>query len=477
MWIAVLWGFAFFNAGSASAQISPGDLAEPHAFIEGMKNCLKCHELGAGPSITKCLDCHKEIALGIDKKHGYHHIAVTVEGTHCAKCHNEHAGRDFQLIFWPDGMNAFDHKKTGWELLGKHASVKCRDCHKPEFVTKDLEQYQPDIDLKRTFLGLEARCLDCHFDEHRGQLAKACENCHNNDGWKPAPTFDHDKAKFRLTGKHRDVKCEKCHPTVKAPRERDTRGKKTLVKYTGLALACSGCHDDVHKDKFGTACDDCHRTSGWQEIVNKDFDHSRTRFPLKGKHASVECKKCHVSGHKNRELAFEHCTSCHEDIHRGQFVAHLGVNCERCHNEDGFLPALFTLANHDDSRFPLKGAHIAQPCFACHKAVTDPKGQFHNYTFKDRTCKACHEDVHQAQFMRHGPKKDCEACHITTRWTDLDFDHDRDSSYPLVGAHRKATCDGCHKQETRQGKRLVRYRPLEHACKACHDVTNLKELN
>ena len=93
------------------------------------------------------------------------------------------------------------------------------------------------------------------------------------------------------------------------------------------------------------------------------------------------------------------------------------------------------------------------------------------------TCQGCHEDIHYGQFQKHGPKKTCEKCHRVTVWTDLDFDHDKDSSYPLIGAHRKATCEGCHKPERRNGKTLVRYRPIEHACKTCHDVTNLRQLN
>ncbi len=45
----------------AVAQLSPGDLARPHAGLEGMANCVSCHELGEGPSDRLCLDCHAEI--------------------------------------------------------------------------------------------------------------------------------------------------------------------------------------------------------------------------------------------------------------------------------------------------------------------------------------------------------------------------------------------------------------------------------
>jgi hypothetical protein len=37
----------------------------------------------------------------------------------------------------------------------------------------------------------------------------------------------------------------------------------------------------------------------------------------------------------------------------------------------------------------------------------------------------------------------CGACHKTSSWTDVQFDHDR-TGFPLKGGHRRVTCKACH---------------------------------
>ncbi|NBC15875.1 MAG: hypothetical protein GVY18_01015, partial [Bacteroidetes bacterium] len=51
----------------------------------------------------------------------------------------------------------------------------------------------------------------------------------------------------------------------------------------------------------------------------------------------------------------------------------------------------------------------------------------------------------------HGPLPeglDCSACHRTTGWTplldSLQFDHDRQTAFPLTGSHTLTTCATCH---------------------------------
>ena len=197
-------GLVLLTSGptGARAQISPGELSEPHASLEGMKNCLRCHDLGEGPSDKKCLACHKEIAFGIDNRRGYH-SGVTGKGRkNCYECHSEHAGRVYQLVHWPRGIDNFDHRETGYELAGKHGGRKCRDCHRSEFIVEDMTRFGDQVDVARTFLGLGTDCVGCHANEHRGQLGNECSRCHSNDGWKPAAGFDHRKSAYPLAGKH-----------------------------------------------------------------------------------------------------------------------------------------------------------------------------------------------------------------------------------------------------------------------------------
>jgi len=468
-WLALL--LCCVVASSVEAQVSPGKLAKQHEALEGLKNCLKCHELGSGPSAKKCLECHREIAVRLDDKRGYHDLVVTQQDRACFECHSDHAGRGFDLVYWPQGRDRFDHPETGYVLEGKHKSVKCRDCHKAALVVEDLKALQKDLDLNRTFLGLDEACLACHVDEHRDQLPNDCLKCHDQHAWKPAPLFDHGRTKFALTGKHTAVACVKCHPALPGKSK-----KESYVKYAGVRHnSCLSCHEDIHKGKFGSECESCHQTSGWRDLVAGRFDHSKTKFPLLGRHASVACAKCHEGGSKFQAREFDKCSRCHEDVHRGQFAGRKDKGlCEGCHNVDGFVPALFTVDDHQTTRFRLDGAHLAQPCIACHKEVTQAGKRYRQFVQEDRRCEACHDDVHAGQFAGSKPAKGCDTCHGTSQWRDLSFDHDRDTSYRLEGQHRTVACGACHMQVSEGGRTFVRYKPIDPSCKTCHSKEGLE---
>ena len=81
--------------------------------------------------------------------------------------------------------------------------------------------------------------------------------------------FDHSTTRFPLSGKHRDVSCNLCHPSD---------------RYEKTAMDCQSCHglDDVHLGRFGSDCASCHAQEGWKQVR---FDHSRdTKFALRGSH-------------------------------------------------------------------------------------------------------------------------------------------------------------------------------------------------
>ncbi len=457
------------SGGALQAQISPGPLAAPHAHIEGLQNCTRCHEVGKGPSVRKCLACHQEIQQRLTEKRGFHWTIKREEKKACFSCHGEHAGRKFQLVFWPDGMKNFDHTKAGYRLEGKHAGLECRKCHKPELVREDLKSLQPRIDLARTFLGLQPTCLGCHGDEHRGQLGKDCLQCHNQEEWKPAAGFDHDRARFKLTGRHRKVGCAKCHPSRRA--KTVVNGRTLFVKYRGLQFrTCGGCHRDVHEGKFGADCRRCHNTTGWRRVNRARFDHSKTRFPLRGRHANVACEKCHTSGNFVAKIKFQRCRDCHRDVHRGQFVrAGRLVGCKTCHDENGFLPAHYDIEDHQRSKFPLRGAHLAVACIDCHKMVsTADGGRMRLFRLEQHRCRDCHNDVHRGQFAARVAAQGCTACHNNDDWLQTSFDHST-SNFPLTGKHREVECRKCHKivdVGTPNERRL--FKPIAGTCITCH---------
>ena len=59
-------------------------------------------------------------------------------------------------------------------------------------------------------------------------------------------------------------------------------------------------------------CENCHTFTSWKPIRNiPEFDHNKTRYPLRGLHEGVACRQCHTS------LVFTNvgtkCADCHAD--------------------------------------------------------------------------------------------------------------------------------------------------------------------
>ncbi len=462
------------------AQLSPGDLHQSHAEIEGLKNCTKCHTAGKQISPENCLTCHILLKERIDAGKGLH---AQPDYKQCIDCHSDHHGRDFEMVHWKIDMEDFDHSLTGYHLEGGHAKLECRNCHQSENIQDKNRFRQQKKDLDRTFLGLSQTCLSCHIDEHRGQLKSDCLSCHIMNKWKPAPEFSHDRTNFRLTGKHTGVSCEKCHQTVTDNR---FANDASFTKFTGIQFArCGDCHKDPHKGQFGNSCKTCHNTLGWRSTNLVNFDHNQTRFPLEGQHTSVKCEKCHKPGEPYRGLQFAKCMDCHSDFHEGQFAGRTEMGaCEECHTVHGFAPSTFTIEQHNQSDFSLTGAHLAIPCFVCHQGNPGDREihrdqpsmlKINRFEFAAFNCRDCHQDIHRGQFDLKSAANgevlrltECSKCHITDNWLADKFDHDRDSQFKLEGAHQGVACQECHKKIEKGGIVFVKYKPLEMTCNSCH---------
>ena len=94
------------------------------------------------------------------------------------------------------------------------------------------------------------------------------------------------------------------------------------------------------------------------------------------------------------------------------------------------------------------------------------------FSTRGTQCAACHDSPHGAQFASRQDLGRCEACHGEGTFAPADrFDHDRDASFPLRGAHAQVACAKCHKTETGPwGRPMVRFRPLASTCESCHLV-------
>lgn len=436
---------------NGSAQLSPGELTNSHANLEGMSNCTKCHTIGEKISNDKCLECHKEIKERLTHKKGYHSSSNVVNKT-CITCHSEHHGRNFEIIHFD--KKKFDHNETGFKLEGAHTKKECADCHKPEFISN------PDLKKKKgTFLGLNNQCLTCHEDRHQKSLSNSCSNCHTNEKFKPALKFDHAKAKFQLKGKHTDVLCNKCHKT-------SIQNGKDFQQFTGLKFkSCVNCHKDVHDNQFGQNCVECHSEDSFKAIKGiSKFDHSKTGYLLTGRHIRVECKLCHKVS-LTATLPHKNCINCHTDYHKGQFSkADKLVDCNECHSVDGFIPSMFTIERHNLSKFKLEGGHLSTPCFECHK-----KEKEWNFRKIGEKCVDCHENIHRSVInASYFPEENCEKCHTVVTWNNVKFDHAL-TSFTLEGKHTEQTCRKCHFKEESNGTFTQNFSSLKNnTCENCH---------
>ncbi|MBK6910411.1 MAG: cytochrome c3 family protein [bacterium] len=464
-------------ASSIFAQLSPGDLSQFHAKLEGLNNCTQCHEEGDEVTAAKCLKCHSAIGQRIDADRGFH-ASAEVKAQRCAKCHGEHFGREFELVYWKDGKEKLDHSRTGWPLAGAHAKQQCAACHGKLDAFGSSAAFDSTTNRQRTYLGLSRDCASCHADEHGEQLANDCATCHTEESWTPAAKFVHDKSAYPLTGKHASVECVKCHRSELAPFTSTTGQlvdklrptERTLYKPLDFS-SCKSCHKDVHEGKFGPNCSACHTTESLAVAqMAKDFDHTKTDFPLTGKHTAVQCAKCHTSGRMTEPVAHAKCSDCHKDQHRGQFAARADAGaCESCHTVESFIPARYGMTEHGQSKFPLSGSHLAVPCIACHAPkLKDARGEYAQFTFADQSCKGCHADVHRGQLDKYMQQGSCEFCHNVESWHKVAFDH-KTTGFPLVGKHDQTECMSCHVRENLGAEGApLRMAPLARECELCH---------
>lgn len=480
---------ALLAATPAAGQVSPGPLSRAHASLDGNSQCFQCHGSKGASMDAQCLSCHQEIAGLRAARRGLH---STVAAQACTRCHPDHGGRDFGLIVFSEGApERFDHRRAGYELRGKHAGVACAKCHAPANQKDAAVLAKAKVkDRSRSWLGLQSACASCHADPHRSQLGADCQKCHAVENWKPAAGFDHAKSAYPLTGAHARVECAKCHSD---PRFATLRDAKSAVVPQWKPLPhgqCSSCHSDPHAGRFGGECAKCHNTADFKTVNTQGFDHSRTRYPLQGRHAAVACAKCHDPrsgfGAKPR---FAACADCHSDAHAGTAtLAGKPADCAECHDVKGFHPSTYSAARHQASAYPLQGAHARADCSLCHgKAPAATAAALGSARVQLRpshgACTDCHGDPHRGRFSAGGVRsrnEGCVGCHGMEHFipSTLDVAAHARTAYALEGAHRAVPCAQCH-AELRQppgrsalaveAMRSLPFQDARRRCVECHE--------
>jgi len=465
--------------------LMPGKLSSSHEKYE--EQCSLCHDRSDRNRQTQlCLDCHKDIAGDLRQKQGFHGRVTGIEQSQCRACHSEHLGRQTHIMRL--SPEQFDHGSTDFALKGAHAFVACQGCH---------------VAGKR-YREAPTECVSCHHKQepHEGKLGRNCASCHDAVAWQRV-TYDHGKTAFPLHDRHAEVACVSCHFGNRykdTPREcvschapddvhhgergpkcadcHSTKGWKNSKfdhkKETGFALLgvhdliacndchrtgnlkdklpreCAGCHQgqDSHAGRLGKDCGNCHGNEKWKPAT---FDHTRdTKWALLGKHQKVECHACHTAPVATQKLGSD-CFGCHrsQDVHAGK----LGKKCDQCHTPEGWRASVSF--DHDLTKFPLVGLHVAVPCEQCH--VT------RQYRDVGHECIDCHQkdDVHKGNLG-----KDCGRCHTPNSWRLWEFDHGKETHFALTGAHGKLACEACHRRPPDEVK-------LKQDCLSCHEKDDI----
>ena len=216
--------------------VHPADFPLEGAHLQ--ISCESCHADDLGGAYraidTDCLTCHLNdyaaVTLVDHQTLGF--------STDCTECHSTLAFRDV----------VFDHVvfSDGFELLGGHAGIECRECH--DGPGGEVSASPSDAQ----------DCVACHISDYNGEHVGSgfptdCLACHNTSNWD-AVQFDHFFQIFNGPHAQKWDRCEDCH---------EVPGDYAL-------FSCFGCHsqldmDDKHSGESGYAydsptCLNCHPT-------------------------------------------------------------------------------------------------------------------------------------------------------------------------------------------------------------------------
>ena len=374
--------------------------------------CVQCHVGGNFVGTpTACASCHLKDFQGTTNPN---HVQGGFP-TACQQCHN--------TTSWANAT--FDHSTTGFPLTGAHTTVQCAQCH---------------VNNNYNLTSANAACSSCHMQDFQGTtnpnhvqsgFPTACQQCHNTTAWANA-TFDHSTTGFALTGAHTTVQCQQCHVN-------------NNYNLTSANAACSSCHmpdyqrttDPNHPAAgFPTDCSICHGTASWSGAT---FNHATTGFALTGAHTTLACQQCHVNNNYSLTSANAACFSCHQtDFNNTNNPSHVAAgfptDCTVCHNTTSWAGATF---NHNNTPFPLTGAHVTVPCNSCHINNV--------FAGTPTDCYSCHRvDYQGATNPNHvaaGFPTTCQTCHTTTSWAGATFNH---TWFPMNHGNAAGICSTCH---------------------------------
>ena len=493
------------HRGSLSARCATCHDARTWAPAPGFDHDSSDYPLTGAHADVKCAACHETAKLPVLRNAKGTRVGAfkPVPFKECSSCHADpHAGalgakcaschgtRGFDVI----NKSGFNHQVTNYPLRGRHTAVSCDACH-----GTNLAKRKPGF----------ATCAACHQDPHDASTTRSdCATCHTVSGFAPS-TFtvaQHAKTSYPLDGRHTTTKCAACHQPVAATTTAAARrGPRPAARLALGTRTCASCHEDVHgRDLARTAapgtCEACHATTAFAPSTFGAKEHAGLAVTLDGRHGQVACSACHgprrpglpplavPAGRKasaTLRVPEVTCAGCHVDPHAGRYDAKgarpTAAACVTCHTATQWRPATTTVAQHASLGYALDGAHRAVPCVACHadfqgtpatatlRLAARGVRSLPFATTRATTCVTCHETPHGDQFARRADRGACEGCHVVAAFAPARFDHEREATFSLKGAHEKVPCASCHKPAP--GSTVTVYRGVSAKCESCHGGT------
>ena len=204
--------------------------------------------------------------------------------------------------------------------------------------------------------------------------------------------------------------------------------------------------------------------------------------PLSSAHANLEglskCTQCHTLGAK---VSNEKCLDCHTEIKlriEQQIGYHSSsavktrecISCHSDHHGPDFQMIRFDKEqfNHNLTGYILTGAHAKADCRDCHKpgfiADKDLKNRKDTYLGLITDCINCHDDYHQGTLT-----SGCIKCHDNNSFKQAPAFNHNNAEFHLTGRHITVSCIECHRETTRNGKRIQEFTGIPFGqCIDCH---------
>lgn len=423
---------------------------------------------------SKCLSCHRDSTLTIQKDHKTISLYVnptkykaSVHGENeldCTDCHSDLADTKFPHTRTPKPVVCTDcHDDVGSELQkGPHGSWTktpgfpskgCVYCHGNHYILS------PDNPNAPTNVGNSYNlCGKCHSKQltvversvhgvmKAGKPLVGCTNCHTG----------HNVSKPNTENKEIMV-CAKCHSSEVSNESKSVHARAALK---GNLLA--------------PTCITCHTFHNIQSRTNPNSPISTMNIPFL-------CGRCHHEGSKvslkynipQKQILKNYSLSIH-----GQGLFKMGLKvtavCTSCHNAHLILD----YNNPESSINPL---NVAKTCSKCHSRIE----KVHVKVIEGKLWeKAPHEipactDCHPPHKIRLTPinlkgvsNKECFRCHSNKKLT-MDKDGKTISLYIDKKAydsstHVKITCAQCHTQVKSILKRPCDAITKPVDCSICH---------